>query len=86
MSRTAFCAMGVLDFGKLTDKQVERFDILFDRLCNAQMLPINQLDKDDMRQKLDKGILDILGISMELDDIYQQIIREPQFARKDITK
>lgn len=84
MSRTAFRTLRVLDFRQLTDKQLVKFDTLFDEICTKEMLPINRLDEDQTRQKLDRAILDILNVEVNLDDLYQQIVREPQFARNDI--
>ena len=82
MPRSAFKTMPMLNFNGLAEEQITKFDELFDGLREAQMLPINHLDEDTMRQKLDRGILEILGVKMDLESLYRQIIQEPQFARR----
>lgn len=81
MSSVAFRTMSVMDFAQLTGEQMRRFDTLFDATRDESMLPINRLDEDRTRQSLDRGILDILGVEMDLERIYGQIVREPQFGR-----
>ncbi len=82
MSKIAFETFPVLDFARLSKKQLAKFDRLFDKTCVKELLPINRIEQDATRQSLDKGILGILGIEMKLDPIYKQLVREPQFARK----
>lgn len=81
MSRISFkTVFKTLDFRKLTKTQLSKFDALFDLMCKEELLPINRLDVDLVRRKLDDGIMDILGIRVDMDRIRDQIVSEPQFA------
>ena len=87
MSPTTFReAFRVLDFSKLTGGQIGRFDRLFHETRDLEMKPINRLDKDGARHKLDRGVLDILGadIGISLDTLYDMIMHERQFDRRDL--
>lgn len=81
MSRVAFrTVFKTLDFGKLSKDQLAGFDALFDRTCREDLLPVNQLDGDPVRQELDSGIMDILGIRVDLAPVRAALVSEPQFA------
>lgn len=82
MSKTQFRILPILDFVKLTKKQIKDFDRLFDETCNETLLSISHLDEDPVRQKIDRGILKILGVECDdLNWLYRQIVEEPQFGR-----
>ena len=84
MSRIAFkTTFPVLNFNELSKKQIVQFNRLFDKNRMHEMLPINHLDEDLMRQELDRGILDILDVEIDLDTIYDHLIRELQFNRSN---
>ena len=67
-----------------TAPQLDKFDRLFDATCHHTLLPINQLDMDPTRQKIDRGITEILHIH-DIDVLYGQLVSEPQFGRKEIS-
>ena len=83
MSRTAFKTLSVLNFDSISEEQLTRFDRLFDENCKREMLSINYLDEDPVRQKLDRSILDILGVDIDLDMMYGLLANEQQFDRND---
>ena len=84
MGVNMFRILPMLDFDSLSKRQVKAFDKLFDDTCGDELLEVNRLDEDPVRQKIDRGIMKILGVSD--DDIgwlYRQIAAEPQFGRTD---
>lgn len=88
MGGNIFRTMPILDFDRLSKNQIKGFDRLFEETCGDELLVINRLDEDPVRQKIDRGIMKILGIGDgDGDDdvgwLYRQIAAEPQFARTD---
>ncbi len=84
MGVNVFRTLPVLDFDRLSKRQIIEFDRLFDETCDDELLMVNRLDEDPVRQKIDRGIMKILGVKD--DDIgwlYRQIVAEPQFGRTD---
>ena len=82
MSPTVFrTRFPIPDFGELSKKQLSLFNRIFDENSEREMLPINRLDNDPVRQTLDRGILDIFDIDMELTTRYKQLCNEQQFCR-----
>ena len=81
MSRVSFqTVFRTLDFRKLAKPQLAKFDALFDRTCHEELMPINRLDEDPVRKKLDGGIMEILGIRVDMDSVRGRMVSEPQFA------
>lgn len=81
MSRASFqTVFKTLDLRKLARRQLGKFDALFDWTRNDEFLPFNQLDKDPTRQELDDGIMDILGVRVDLEPVRRRIVAEPQFV------
>ena len=85
MSRDSFKIFPVLDLNGLNNSQINKMNKVFDDLCHREMMAVNCLDRDAVRKKLDKLLSSILGIDyLELKWVYDAIVREPQFGRKDI--
>lgn len=84
MGVNMFRTLPMLDFDRLSKKQVKAFDRLFDQTSNDELLVINRLDEDPVRQKIDRGIMEILGVKYDdIDWMYRRIVAEPQFGRTD---
>ena len=84
MGVNMFRELPVPDFDKLSKKQIKEFDRLFDQTCDKELLAINHLDGDPVRQQIDRGILKILRVpDDDIDWLYRQIVAEPQFGRKE---
>ena len=82
MSPKAFnAAFPMLDFRRLSEEQIARLNGLFEENCTQDMLPINMLDKDTVRQRLDRGIVDVFGLDVNLAVLYEQLVAEEQFGR-----
>ena len=46
--------MSVLDVTALSPTQIDRAVKLFDEMCQKQLLPINEIDRDPTRKELDE--------------------------------
>jgi hypothetical protein len=54
----------ILDVTTLTQKQLHAAVELFDNVCNVDLLPFHEIDKDAVRQNLDERYAsDVLGLS-----------------------
>lgn len=52
-----------LDPTQLTDAQLNQTDQIFDELCKKELLPLNQLHRDETRKALDQRLLiEVLGL------------------------
>ena len=61
--RTALQDLPVLDVTAITPTQLERAVVIFDDLKDENLLPFHELDKDPVRQKLDRRFaLEVLGL------------------------
>ena len=76
-SSTAIQEMPVLDFVRLSDEQIRKFNKLFDNYADMPLLKIMDLHLDKTRRALDSGIMDILGIKIPLDDMRKRLADEP---------
>ena len=70
----------VLDVGQLNDGQLARFDELFDATCRMTLGPFSDLGGDRIRRRIDKGVMRILGVDVDLDVLYGWIGSEPQIC------
>ncbi len=56
--------MPILDVTTLTKKQLNVAVKIFGEVCNLDLLPFHEIDKDSVRQKLDEDFLgDVLGLN-----------------------
>ncbi len=79
-SKTSMEKMFVLDFSKLTNGQITKFDGLFDEYKKSELLPIKDMYKDDVRKKIDREILEILNFELDIDDLRERLCREPSIS------
>ena len=84
MSRGAFESFPVPNFAKISKERIMKINRIFDDLCHRELLAINRLDEDKVRQELDRRLCVVLGIKHNLTWVYQSIVREPQLGRTDI--
>ena len=64
LSRATFKAMPTLDVRSLSDEALMNAKRIFNGLKERKMLPFNQIDKDLVRQELDRSLLSqVLGIT-----------------------
>ena len=53
----------ILDVTTLSEKQLERAVKIFDEMCNKQMVPMHEIDKDPVRKELDERFArEVLGL------------------------
>lgn len=69
----------ILDFRKLNSEQIDGFNRIFDKFSKTELLPIDQLNIDSVRIKIDEEILTILEININLDDLRTRLCNEPHF-------
>lgn len=73
------------DFGSMDGRTISRLGGVFDDVCRKEMKPINMLDTDQVRQEIDRRVMDILGLEVDnLEQIYGWLVRERQLDRKDL--
>ena len=70
----------VLDVRRLDDGQLARFDELFDATCRVILGPLSDPGGDRIRRRIDKGVMRILGVDVDLDVLYGWIGSEPQIG------
>lgn len=73
MSLNLLRNLPVLNFNKLTDNQIEQMDRLFDTVSTKQLLPLNQLHKDDVRKQIDAALMKILDFKIDLESLYSEL-------------
>ncbi|MDA7997609.1 MAG: hypothetical protein MPI93_06330 [Nitrosopumilus sp.] len=73
MSRTAFKTFPILDFTKLTKRQLISFDQLFDKYSEEELLVINQLGNDKVRRRIDQEIKKIFKLDIDLESVYESL-------------
>ena len=82
MSPTAFKSVfPILDFTQLSVEHLTVLDQLFDENKTKEMLPINRLDEDPVRQRLDHGIREAFNIDIDLRRLYEIFRSEELFDR-----
>src|SRR5258708_5467883 len=63
----ALDTLPILDITTLTKKQLKAAVRIFDHICNCDLLPFHEIDKDPIRQKLDEDFLgNVLGFEATL--------------------
>ena len=86
MSRSAFKnSFRILDFNRLTSEQLNGFNMLFDKLSQDDLCPLNCLDNDPVRRRLDQAVMKILGLDIDVESLYAHIVSEPHFGRTEKT-
>ena len=76
----------ILNFKKLTNKQIKQFDAVFDSIYKKILLPVKDLYKDKTRIDIDDEILKILDIEANLNSIRWRFASEPQICKNDPPK
>ena len=72
--------LAVLDFDELDRKQLAIFNKLFDMYAKKQLQPAKYLYRDDIRKRLDREVLNALGIDASestLDNLRNSLCGEP---------
>ena len=73
------------DFGGMDERTISRLDKVFDDVCRKEMKPINMLDTDQVRQEIDRRVMDILGLKVDnLEQVYDWLVHEKHLGRKDL--
>ena len=73
----------VLDVRQLNEKQLIRFNTLFDTTCRLNLEPLSDLSNDRVRKRIDEEVMRILGININLNELYKWIENEPQFNKDE---
>ena len=68
----------VLDVTVLKKKQLAEFDALFDEICRKRLKPFSATASDPVRRRIDEEVMRILGMSVDLDELYDWVGDEPQ--------
>lgn len=57
----------------------------FDALCNAELLPWAQMDKDPVRHRIDDAVAQVLELDpAEMSDWRQRIVNEPTVSNQRV--
>lgn len=79
----------VLNVTKLTGEQLTSAVKIFDDLCKQELLPLNEIDRDSVRKKLDTAFIrDVLGLDSSIADnggpidlLRRKLAHEPSIHR-----
>lgn len=74
----------VLDFRTLSESQLGDLDKLFDQVSQNQLLPINMIENDHTRRRIDETLVKILNIDVDLNRLYEFLIHEEQMCRSEL--
>ncbi|MCF7810882.1 SAM-dependent methyltransferase [bacterium] len=67
ISKSVLKALPVLDVTTLTSKQIKEAVKIFDYICNKELLPLHEIDKDPVRKELDElFMIRVLGLKESL--------------------
>ena len=80
-SRTSLINLPVLDVEKLNLKQIKMLNNAFDMMCKQKLMRIKYLYKDSVRMAIDQAVLNVLGISVDLEDIRHRFCKEPHMLK-----
>ena len=80
-TKSGMIDMPILDFTKLSTKQLRKFDRVFDKFMHEPFDRIMNLDTDTVRHRLDAKVMEILGLEdVRLDKLRQLLAREPSLV------
>jgi hypothetical protein len=91
---TSIPAITTLDVHALTDEQHGQARAVFELLSDRRLLPFDQVDEDDARAEIDRGLLvDVLGLDPALcesggpmDRLRCKLAAEPQIHSGKLTR
>lgn len=70
----------IYDFTKLNEDQLSKFNILFDKYSKKEFKELIKLNKDKVRKQMDKEMLKILDINVELTSLRNMLCKEKHFC------
>jgi hypothetical protein len=62
MKKPAWKSMSVLDVRRLKTEQIKMLSSTYDSMADLELLPLAQLDKDDVRVRIDESISKVLSL------------------------
>ncbi len=68
----------VLDVRNLNGRQLTKFNNLFDATCRTKLKPFSNPSDDPTRKCIDKEVMHILGMNIDINELYEWIENEPQ--------
>jgi hypothetical protein len=77
--------MTILDFEKLSKRNIKTLSNLFDQICKERMMPFPQMDQDPIRTEIDKAFCKILNIP-SVAILIKMLAREPIITNERIIK
>jgi hypothetical protein len=89
MKKPAWESMPVLDIRDVKPEHIKMLESTYDAISGMELMPLAQLDKDPVRQRIDESLAKVLGLP-SLAPIRELLAREPglthllQFARVDV--
>ena len=75
--------MPVLDVRDLKPEQVKMLESTYNAVINLDLLPLAQLDKDPVRQRIDETLAKVFGLP-SLAPIRELLAREPGLTALEI--
>jgi hypothetical protein len=83
MKQPAWEAMPTLDVRNLSDEQAKMLARTYDAVCDLELLPLAQLDKDPVRIQIDDAISKLLGLP-SFAPVRELLAREPGLSALEI--
>ena len=78
-------AFSVLDLPSLNDTQLTNLSDVFDESAVNELKPLNAARLDPVRKRIDAGIIDVLGLEIDMRRVYRWISSEIQFHANDLS-
>lgn len=83
MKKPAWASMLVLDVRQLSKTDLASLAEAYEKLCEKELAPISQLDTDNVRQRIDDTLSEVLGLP-DLGPIRELLAREPGLTAHDV--
>ncbi len=83
--KTGLWGLPVINIYKLTSEQKEELVKLYEKTCKKQLKPLpDEFAEPNVREQIDNGINEILGIKVNLSDLYEMLSKDPMITGKKI--
>lgn len=78
---TGLWGLPVINLQKLSEKQRQKFVDLYNKVQNKTLKPFpEEFSNPKVKKEIDDGICEILGIKIDLSDVYEMLSRDPMIT------
>ncbi len=83
MKKPAWESMPVLDVRDVKPEHIKMLERTYEAVAEMELLPLAQLDKDPVRQRIDESLAKVLGLP-SLAPVRELLAREPGLTALEI--